>query len=865
MINVNGDKWSNQYNKLGRQVTMTDANGNRWGSEYDASGRKTSTVYPDGTRSSVEYDALGRKIAEIDQAGIRTEFLYDEAGNLTGVNDAEGGQTRYTYDAGGNLLTITDPNGHTTSFTYDELGRKTSRTLPEGMTEEWVYEDCCRASKHFDFNTVADGSTGPTVTYQYDSMKREILRTYADGKSIAREYNERGQIKRVIYTGYEFGPGEPYQDRVFTYDQATGRLVRDDKEDGQFIAYAYDIAGNLVETSYSGGHVVHYTHDPLNRLETVTDEHGTTRYTYDKVGNRNTMTYPNETVATYEYDSLNRLTYLENSGPDGLISSYQYTLGPAGNRVKIVEKYREPDDDQGNPSPVIEDLCEYEYDRLYRLTREARTSPKPDRTYWIEYQYDPFGNRMEMNTGGLKTYYIYDSNDRLLTESPQGKASTTYSWDDNGNMTGKTGPDPDTGLTTTWNYEWNYDNKMERAEKNGQFEASYAYDFQGERIHKTTSTDETAFLIDNNNQTGYSQALKEVDVNNDEIVAYTFGDDLISQDREELSFLHYDGLGSTRVLTSMAAATTDTFAYLAFGTLLNRTGLTKATHLFTGDAYDFNLGYYYLRARLYNAFSGIFISSDTFTGSQYLPQSIHKYSYSYNNPQNYTDPTGNWTVIDTMMTIGIIGILLALATAPFAFYATGRKAKGMQRQCDEPGNGKCNYKIWSGYYFSFTVSSNVLTYLLNSALYNFNFTPTFGTAFNVTIGEATCWGQNLSVETLTVCGAISGSLPTTMPTISIGKDFKPRLFDIGVSVEAIGNFCFTECKNDFSGSTFEGGVSFGTPGLASVTGSTIIFSFGAEYPCYCSSFQVGITLFNRRQPQVPVDIQGALCHTWIIE
>jgi len=205
---------------LGRQTAMIDANGNRWGSEYDASGRKVATVYPDGTKSSVEYDALGRKVAEIDQAGIRTEFLYDEAGNLTGVNDAEGGQTRYTYDAGGNLLTITNPNGHVTEFTYDALGRKLSRRLPEGMTETWEYQDCCRASKHFDFNTVADGSTVPTVTYEYDEMKREVLRTYADGKAIDRQYNARGQVERVTYTGYEFGLGEPYADRVMTYDQA---------------------------------------------------------------------------------------------------------------------------------------------------------------------------------------------------------------------------------------------------------------------------------------------------------------------------------------------------------------------------------------------------------------------------------------------------------------------------------------------------------------------------------------------------------------------------------------------------------------------------------------------------------------------
>ena len=82
-----------------------------------------------------------------------------------------------------------------------------------------------------------------------------------------------------------------------------------------------------------------YTYDPLNRLQTVTDpDSSSTTYTYDAVGNRMSVDYPNGTSADYTYNSLNRLTYLENSRSDNsIISSYTYMLGPAGNRVKVVE------------------------------------------------------------------------------------------------------------------------------------------------------------------------------------------------------------------------------------------------------------------------------------------------------------------------------------------------------------------------------------------------------------------------------------------------------------------------------------------------------------------------------------------------
>jgi uncharacterized protein RhaS with RHS repeats len=55
---------------------------------------------------------------------------------------------------------------------------------------------------------------------------------------------------------------------------------------------------------------------------------------------------------------MNRLTRLENDAPSGVISSYDYTLGLSGNRMKIVEH-------DGTES-------DYEYDLLYRLKREER-------------------------------------------------------------------------------------------------------------------------------------------------------------------------------------------------------------------------------------------------------------------------------------------------------------------------------------------------------------------------------------------------------------------------------------------------------------------------------------------------------------
>ncbi len=225
-------------------------------------------------------------------------------------------------------------------------------------------------------------------------------------------------------------------------------------------------------------------------------------------------------------------------------------------------------------------------------------------------------------------------------------------------MAGKAGPEG------SWVYEWTCDNKMERAEKDGALEAEYAYDYRGERIRKTTPGESVNYLVDNNNRAGYSQVARETDGSGAELAAYAFGDDLISQTRAgAVSFFHYDGLGSTRALTSIAGDVTDAVTYLAFGQILARTGTTEFSHLFTGEAYDFNIGHYYLRARLYDPVNGIFASLDPFEGAYSIPQSLQKYLYAFGNSVNLSDPSGNMpSLISLIVALSIITILATSCT-----------------------------------------------------------------------------------------------------------------------------------------------------------------------------------------------------------
>ena len=70
-------------------------------------------------------------------------------------------------------------------------------------------------------------------------------------------------------------------------------------------------------------------------------------------------------------------------------------------------------------------------------------------------------------------------------------------------------------------------------------------------------------------------------------------------------------------------------------------------HGFTGHRHNNtetnDLGLIYMNARYYMPEIGRFISADTIVPEPANPQSYNRYSYSFNNPVNYTDPTGHCT------------------------------------------------------------------------------------------------------------------------------------------------------------------------------------------------------------------------------
>ena len=524
-------------------------------------------------------------------------------------------ETIYGYNELGQQISQKDALNRETKFEYDKLGRRTKRILPLGQTETYSYSTIGNLQSKTDFN-------GKTTSFSYDNMRRLMAKTPDAGLNepvVSFTYNDAGQ--RATMTDASGVTNYVYDTRNRLQNKATPNGT---------LSYTYDESGGIktLRSNHTGGVSVDYAYDELNRLSTVKDNRlvgsQNTSYTYDAVGNLQSYSYPNAVTTSYAYNNLNRLTTLTVSNATSGLASYAYTLGASGNRTQVVE---------GSGRTV-----NYAYDDLYRLTSETIANSSNNGA--IGYSYDAVGNRLNRNSSIAQVpnqSSTFDANDRINSDT----------FDNNGS----------TKISNGKSYNYDFENKLTQTSDGVQI----VYDGDGNRVSKTVNGVTTKYLVDTNNLTGYAQVVEELQ-NNQVVKSYTYGHDLISQRQSSgVSFYNYDGHGSVRGLSNTSGSITDTYDYDAFGTIINQTGTTANNYLYAGEQFDADLGFYYNRARYLNTVTGRFISQDSYEGSA-DPSSLHKYLYAKNNPANRTDPSGNFSISESLSAVGINGILNTIAT-----------------------------------------------------------------------------------------------------------------------------------------------------------------------------------------------------------
>jgi YD repeat-containing protein len=183
--------------------------------------------------------------------------------------------------------------------------------------------------------------------------------------------------------------------------------------------------------------------------------------------------------------------------------------------------------------------------------------------------------------------------------------TTTYAYDANGNQIGRTRTDSSGTHTDT--YVFDYKNRLVQAATRIEGPPAfvrYTYDADGIRNRKALDANTGTFFLTDKNRP-YAQVIEERTDNtaHDLIVAYTYGDDLISQTRPDVTdpitrYYHYDGQMSTRQMSNdnaapASVAVTHRYKYDAFGVGLEASrasGEFVNAYRYTGEQYDGALG-----------------------------------------------------------------------------------------------------------------------------------------------------------------------------------------------------------------------------------------------------------------------------------
>jgi RHS repeat-associated protein len=184
-------------------------------------------------------------------------------------------------------------------------------------------------------------------------------------------------------------------------------------------------------------------------------------------------------------------------------------------------------------------------------------------------------------------------------------------------------------------------------------------------------------LNDPLNITGYSQVLKQTETNletgEQANITYIIGRNRIAQiavknGTEQEFYFTFDGHGSTRILTDIAGAIVELYAFDAYGNAIGFAPSVALTEfLYSGEQFDSKIGQQYLRARYYDPATGRFNRLDPFFGDLNDPLSLHKYIYAHADPVNGIDPNGEAAILVPIL-VGLLTGLLAFGGAKLAGY-----------------------------------------------------------------------------------------------------------------------------------------------------------------------------------------------------
>ena len=380
------------------------------------------------------------------------------------------------------------------------------------------------------------------------------------------------------------------------------------------LAYQYDAAGRLTAVGEN----------------TVGASDYASAIRYKPHGGINTLTLGNGLYESWTYNQRLQTTQIKlgatSSGSDKLKLEFNY--GASTNNGNLLS--------QIITRPGLSALTQtYTYDQVNRLDSAAESGAGT--AFSRTYDYDVYGNRW-VNAGSTNLF-VQTPQQQSDFDATTNRLTTTFgaSYDAAGNQTGY----DNSGNLLDWTAAYDGENRQRyfcdqtaAACGSSNKTAEYRYDGEGRRVQKVTSSVTETYVYD-----AFGRLAAEYSTD-----ASTSGGTF---------YRTTDHLGSTRLVTRQDQSDAACFDFAPFGEEIPDTIGSRSSnacfaasfdgrHRFTGQERDEESDLDYFGARYFGASLGRFTSPDPLLSSGHVahPQSWNRYSYGFNNPLVFKDPTG---------------------------------------------------------------------------------------------------------------------------------------------------------------------------------------------------------------------------------
>ena len=468
---------------------IIDELGNRYATwQYDTFGRAISSQHAGGAELTiVAYNADGTTsvtdaLAHTHSYTLTNQFNLVKPTALTGTPVLTSGGQAFTYDTNGFIASRTDWNGNVTTYTHDTRGDETSRTEASSTAQARTITTTWHPTFHLPTQITEPSRV---TTLSYDSHGNLTQKTIADASNSNNTrtwnyaYNANGQVTQAD------GPRTDVADITqYRYDGKGDLASVTDALGHVTTISAYDADGQPLTLQDPNGLITQLAYDPRGRLLSRNTGGETTAYSYDAAGQVLKITHPDASFAAFSYDPAHRLTQVS----DNLGNKIVYTLDANDNQTKK-QIY--------DPSSTLTRSLSQTFDAVNRLQTSVgaqgqTTTYGYDNNGNLTSVTDPLSNVTTRSFDALnrlfasidplsgKTQYQFDANDNLAQVTDPRSANTVYSYDGLGNKTKQTSPD--TG-TTTYTYDA-AGNIITRTDARG-MQTLYAYDALNRLIKKS--------------------------------------------------------------------------------------------------------------------------------------------------------------------------------------------------------------------------------------------------------------------------------------------------------------------------------------------------------------------------------------------